>query len=166
MNTCQLGQIVSGLQDLLRDISGDKRAEVYARVRYNGGGNDPYLTLHARALRSRSEATCPDMTIEPCEAMGLIDAWILRAGESFSPGRNRQIERRVSDLFNDFGPTPTQLGDSDAVTVSTIKSRCESALKFARRQHSESDSLPKINRMVGTIRTCERILGIIERGER
>lgn len=166
MDTCQLGQIISGLQDLLRDISGDKYAEVYAQTRHNGPGEEPYIKLQARALRCRSSFTCPDMAIEPYEAMGLIDRWVDSASKNFSPGRCCQIERRVSDLFTDHGPTPTQLGDSDAVTVATIKSRCETALKFARRQHFQSDSLPKINRMAGTIRTCERILGIIERGER
>ena len=119
------------------------------------------------------------------------------------------LNKAISDLFTDIGPTPTQVeptkteaqkhvgalkellaggliepadfasslrliranrGDdqdanSDAArTLSIIKERCETGLKIAEAQKAESDDLCHLNRMVGTIRVCERILGIIEGG--
>ena len=246
MDISQASQIVSGVADIAKDMLGDSVASCEVKI---GGGWGSRVALWLHAHSKCGNVRCESGLIEPADVIELFVDW-MGGEEKMAPGRFKQLERRVSDLFTDIGPTPAQVEptktetqkhveslkgllaegliepadfanslrliraerDADRVeheevegcdeckdptcggryvydpvrrpicepcldkmlaqdsaqdaarTLSIIEEKCKTGLRVARAQEGRSDDICHLNRMIGTTRVCERILGIIEGG--
>ena len=171
MDISQASQIVSGVADIAKDMLGDSVASCEVKI---GGGWGSRVALWLHAHSKCGNVRCESGLIEPADVIELFVDW-MGGEEKMAPGRFKQLERRVSDLFTDIGPTPAQvdrpiepgpieLATTADRTLSIIKEKCKTGLRVARAQEGRSDDICHLNRMIGTIRVCERILGIIEGG--
>lgn len=160
MDIQQLRQIISGVEQIAIDCLGDECASVNVTM----NRSDAYLQVYAKGLRGGITLRNGE-NVGPAHFAEMFLDWVGGQKWGFPPGRYAQIERRISDLFTDIGPTPTQAGVSADHTIATIKEKCETGLKLAIDQKADSDDLLHLSRMIGTVRVCERILGIIEGAE-